>query len=186
MFDPIGAFTRQFTPIEGGYLYYPSRKTGGKLVTAEEFEQLVSDWQRVAGTKATWKFVGLVALAILLWTFVSDALALPEWADWIIIIGCVAGLSGWLIWASMAPRRLLRYRPAITPPRPASEARREARATLNWPFVLFALLVSGVIFFGSVSFPDQSLSWWAWTIGSGLFFGLYVWTAVQKFQDRQR
>ena len=43
MFDSIGAFTRQFTPVDGGYLYFPSRKNGGKLVTAEEFETLVSD-----------------------------------------------------------------------------------------------------------------------------------------------
>jgi hypothetical protein len=31
MFDSIGAFTSPFTPVDGGYLYYPSRKDGGKL-----------------------------------------------------------------------------------------------------------------------------------------------------------
>ena len=62
MFDTMDAFTRQFTPVDGGYLYYPSKNDGGKLVTAEEFESLVADWQRVAGRSGRWKAVGLVAL----------------------------------------------------------------------------------------------------------------------------
>ena len=37
MSDPVGAFTKAFTPVDGGYLYYTSAKAGGKLVTTEVF-----------------------------------------------------------------------------------------------------------------------------------------------------
>ena len=185
MFDSIGAFTRQFTPVDGGYLYYSSRKEGGKLVTVEEFEELVTDWQRVAGKGGTWRTVGLVAVAILLWTLISRALALPGSADWIVILGSVSAVSGWLLWASLAPRRLVKNRPTVTPPRPVAQAKREARAALNWPFVIFFLLASGAIFLGCLSAPSATPSWWAWLIGSGFMFGAYLWICFQKLKDRQ-
>ena len=185
MFDAAGAFTRQFKPMDGGYVYYPSRKAGGKLVTVDEYETMVANWQRIAGTRGRWKTVGLVSLAILLWTLASEAFALPEWSNWIISVATVAGLSGWLLWASLAPRRLVSERTDFVPPRPAPAARREARAALNWPFVLIVLLVSGAAFVGTMSSSDRSLSWLALLIGSGAFFAAYLWIAFQKLWDRQ-
>lgn len=184
MFDVTTAFSRQFTPVDGGYVYYPFRTAGGKLVTAAEYERLVADWERVAGRRGRWKAVGLLSAAILLWVFVSQALALPEWADSIILMGSVGALSGWIYWASLAPRRLVRHRPDIAPPRLPSEARREARAALNWPFVLLVLFASGTIFVGHLTTPEASPRWWAWVIGSGLFFVGYFWLAIQKLNDR--
>ena len=186
MFDPIGVFTRQFTPVEGGYLYYPSRKAGGKLVTHDEYERLVTDWQRVAGRRGQWKVAGVAFGFILLWAIATQALALPDWTEWMMIAFCVSSISGWFLWTGSAPRRLVSGRPDITPPRPSSEARREARALLNWRFVIFALLFSGVALFGTLSSPDQTLSWWAWLFGSGTLFGAYVWIALQKVMDWQR
>ena len=37
MFNLVGVFERSFTPIEDGYLYYPSRCSGGYLVTPRWF-----------------------------------------------------------------------------------------------------------------------------------------------------
>ncbi|MBB5711061.1 hypothetical protein [Sphingomonas xinjiangensis] len=184
MFDSIGAFTKQFTPIEGGYLYYPSKKAGGKLVTADEYEQLTDSWRKVAGRRGIWTAVGIVVLAIFVWTAISELLSLPDWSDRIIIAASVIGISAWLLWASFAPRRLVRDRSAIVPPRPTSEARRQARALLNWRFIIFALLFTGVAFLGSFNSLDRDLRTWAWLIGSGAFFGLYIWIAIQKFRDR--
>ena len=184
MFDSISAFTKQFTPTDGGYLYYPSKKSGGKLVTADEYEQLSESWRKVAGRRGIWTVVGIEMLAIFVWTATSKLLSLPDWSDSIIVAACVIGISAWLVWASLAPRRLVRDRPAIAPPRPASEARRQARAMLNWRFIIFALLFSGVAFLGSFNSPERDLKTWAWLIGSGAFFGLYIWVAVQKFRDR--
>lgn len=184
MFDSLGAFTKQFTPVDGGYLYYPSKKDGGKLVTADEYQQLVEGWSKVAGRRGTWKVAGIVMLAILIWTLLSRSLSLPVWSDSIMIAASVIGVSGWLLWASFAPRRLVRERAAIAPPRPVSEAKRQARTLLNWRFIIFALFISGLAFLGSLNVPERDFISWAWLIGSGAMFGLYTWIAVQKFRDR--
>lgn len=186
MFDATGALTRQFTPIEGGYLYFPSRRSGGRLVTTVEYERLVADWERIAGPGGQWKLAGLVTGFVLVWTIISQALSLPEWTRWIMIAACVCWISARLLWASLAPRRLVGGRPDISPPRPRSQARREARAMLNWRFVIFALVLSGAILLGSLMSPGRTLGWWAWAMGSGAVFGAYLWIAFQKVMDRQR
>src|SRR5690606_22838366 len=121
-----------------------------------------------------------------LWTIISQALRLPDWTEWVMIAVCVTSISVWSFRASFAPRRLVSGRPDFTPPRPSSEAKREARALLGWRVVIFSLLFSGVVLLGTLSSPDQTLSWWTWLIGSGTFFGVYVWIAFQKVMDRRR
>lgn len=183
VFDLTEVFSRQFTPVDGGYLYYPSRKGGGKLVTADEFQQLLADWER---RTRPGKVAGFAFLAILVWTILSQILSLPQWADDIMILGAVAAVSGWSFWAAYAPRRLVKARPVVASPRGLSEARREARSMLKWPFVLLILLVSGAIFIGTLSSPEPTLKWWAWAIGSGLMFLAYGWISFQKARDQRR
>jgi hypothetical protein len=184
VFDSFGAFTKQFTPVEGGYLYYPSKKDGGKLVTVDEYRQLTEGWSKIAGRSGAWKVAGIVMVVILAWTIISRSFSLPDWMDSIMVALTVIGVSGWLLWASFAPRRLVRERTAITPPRLESETKRQARALLNWRFIIFALLFSGIAFLGSLNMPERDLTSWAWRIGSGAMFGLYTWLAMQKFRDR--
>ncbi|MDP5277557.1 hypothetical protein Q9Q95_01370 [Sphingomonas sp. DG1-23] len=184
MFDSIGAFNKQFVPVEGGYLYYPSKNGGGKLVTADEYKQLTEDWRKIAGRRGVWTVAGIVTLAIIVWTIISRSLSLPDWSDSIIIGACVLGISAWLFWAGFAPHRLVRDRPAIVPPRPASEARRQARAMVNWPFVIVGLLLSGIVLIGSLNSPERDFNAWAWLVGSGLIFSLHIWVAIQKLRDR--
>jgi hypothetical protein len=171
--------------VSGGYLYYPGKGAGGKLVTADEYESLLAGWERTTGGRGTWTTVGFVFLAILVWTFLSEALALPDWAHWIFIGGCVVGVAVRIFWAAFAPRRLVTNRPDVAPPRHASEARRDAGAALNWPFVLFFLVASAAVFIAHVIGGDRTASGWAWLVGSGLFFALYLCVAIQKFRDRQ-
>lgn len=186
MFDTIGAFKKQFTRVEGGYLVYPSRRIGGKLVTDEEYDLLVEGWERVAGRSGRWKSIGVAVAAIALWTLLSDVFSVPKWGDSLFVAAIVAGISSWLLWASTKPRRLVKDRPPITPPRAATEARREARAALSWPFVVFALVLSGAAFFGSVAAHERSLGAWVWLFSSGVMLGLYVWIAIKKLTDRLR
>ena len=186
MFDTIGAFKKQFTPVEGGYLLYPSAKGGGKLITVEEYDRLVADWQRTAGRGGLWKTAGLVIVLVLLWTLLSEALSLPDWAETLFIVVVVIGISARLLWASLAPRRLVRDRPPVTLPRPVSDARREARAALNWPFVVFALLASGGIFFSTLNALERTPSTYAWLVGSGLMMLAYLWIGLKKLVDRRR
>lgn len=183
MFDSTGAFAKQFQPVEGGYLYYPSKKSGGKLVSVTEYEELVAGWNKIAGRRGVWKIAGIVTLAIMSWSLVAKALPLPDWSDTIFVAATVAGMSAWLLWASFAPRRLVRDRPAITPPRQPSEARRQVRALLNWRFIIFALLLSGLAFFGTLNSQERDFGSWAWLVGSGAMFGLYIWMAIQKIRD---
>jgi hypothetical protein len=128
--------------------------------------------------------VGIVMLIIFVWTVASKALSLPEWSDSIMAVAVVVAIAGWLLWVSFAPRRLVRGRAAITPPRPVAEARRQARALLNWRFIIFALLLSGIAFVGSFNVPDRDLGSWVWLVGSGAMFFGYIWMAIQKFRDR--
>jgi hypothetical protein len=186
MFDTVEAFKKQFTRVEGGYLVYPSRKVGGKLVNDEEYDFLVKRWERVAGRAGRWKTVGAIVLVVAIWTLLGDLLSPPEWADSLMIGLIVIAMSAWLFWASTAPRRLVRDRAPVTAPRPAAEARREARAALNWPFVAFALLISGAIFFGSATADERTVGTWAWLIGSGLMLGIYLWVAFKKLADGRR
>jgi hypothetical protein len=186
MFDTIGAFKKQFTRVEGGYLVYPSRKTGGKLVSDEEYEHLVKGWERVAGRSGRWKAIGVIVVIIALWTLLSDVVPLPEWRDTFLTAAIVSAMSARLLWASTTPRRLVKDRPTITPPRMAAEARRDARAAINWPFVVFALLFSGAAFFVSVTATVRSPGAWAWLIGSGVMLGLYIWIAFKKLTDGTR
>lgn len=183
MVDPISTFAKQFTPVEGGYLFYPSRKSGGKLVTPEEFERLMENWRRVAGTKGRWKSVGAIVLAITLWLLLSQLLRAPSWADEVIVPAVAVGIVAWLLWASFAPQRLVRDRPAVAPPRPLPQARREARAMLKWPTVLVVTLLSGAIFLGCLLSPHRTFGDWAWLVGSGAMFALYLWVGFMKLRD---
>lgn len=186
MFDPVGAFKKQFTEVEGGYLVYPSPRSGGKLVTAEEYALLLASWERVTGRAGQWKTVGIVIVAIVLWTLLLEIISLPDWTDTLLIAVTVVAVSARLYWHSSGPRRLVKDRAFVAPPRSMSEARQNARAALNWPFVLFVLLFSGAAFWRAVATSDRTLSTWAWLIGSGLFLGLYLWIGVQKLLDRRR
>ncbi|AYJ84950.1 hypothetical protein D3Y57_02510 (plasmid) [Sphingomonas paeninsulae] len=183
MFDPIGAFKKQFVPSGDGYIYYPSKKSGGKLITATEFEKLVADWTIIAGRKGQWKAVGVIVLVIMLWTAVSQYFDFSRLTDQILTYGIVTALSAKLLWANFAPRRLVRNRDIVVPPRRSSEARQQARSLLNWPFVIFGTLISGGIFFSHLSNRENTLPWWAWIVGSGIFFALYLWISLQKFRD---
>jgi hypothetical protein len=183
MFDPVEAFKKQFTRVEGGYLVYPSRKVGGKLVTDEEYAFLLKRWERVAGRASSWRAAGAVVVVIAIWTLLEDLLQAPEWADSLMIALMVVAMSAWLLWASTAPNRFVRHRAPVTPPRPAAEARRDARAALNWPFVATGLAVSAAVFVGSVTADERTAGAWAWLIGSGSMLGLYLWIAFKKLAD---
>lgn len=183
--ESIGEFTEQFTPTEGGYLFYPSNACGGKLVTADEYEQLTERWRKVTGRRARWMIVGIEMLALFFWPDISNVFSLPDWSDWIIVAAPLVGILAWLLWASFAPHRLVRDRPTITPPKPVSEARHQARGLPNWRYIIVVLLFSGVALIVSFNSPERDLERWAWLIGSGALFSLYIWIAVQKFREKQ-
>lgn len=182
MFDAVGAFKKQFTPVE---VIYPSSKAGGKFVTVEEYERLVSDWERVAAGVGIWKVVGVAVVMIMLWVLAERAFPLPDWSNSVLTGAIVVGICGWLLWASLAPRRLVKDRAPIAPARSFAEARKEGRAALNWRFIVFALLLSGSAFVGAMTKNERTIGEWAWLIGSGLMLGMYIWIAAKKLMDQR-
>ncbi|MBV9883255.1 MAG: hypothetical protein JO276_09620 [Sphingomonadaceae bacterium] len=185
MFDAGEIFTRQFIPHGDGYVFFPSMRSGGKFVTAEEFERLVANHQRVAGPGAIGKITALLLVAIVLWVVASDALGAPRWAGNVFIGAAAAAIIARLGWAAFAPRRLVKGREDVVPPRSASQARRAARGLVDWPFVIVALIGSGGAFVASLVSSERSFSRWAWLIGGGAMFAAYVWIGVQKLRDRR-
>ena len=182
--DPNETFTRQFVPHEGGYIYYPSAESGGKLVTAAELAQLTEDWERIAGRAAIWKLAGLIVVAGLAWIVAADAMGVPHWARSAVFSIAIGSLM--IVrpaWAESAPGRLVKGRPDIVPPRPRGEAEREERGMIEWPNLIIVLLFSGGVFALGLTVPPHSFAGWAGVIAFGLFFAACAWLAVRKLGD---
>ncbi len=186
MFDARDAFAGQFTQIDGGYVYYPRQKAGGKFVSNEEYDLLLTDWQRISEGRGRWKNVGFIMGSILTWTIVADLFSLPEWVGWMVITAVTSCILAKYFWVSLAPRRLVRDRPDITPPRTALEARQESRQHLKWGYIFSVLGFSGVMLFVATSSRPETIFQWIWIIISGVVCTIYIGVAVRKFLDLQR
>jgi hypothetical protein len=185
MFGSMHPFTNQFAPVEDGYVYYPSRKSGGKFVSSEEYDRLLANWRRVAGLRPFLIGVGLMVFVMNLGIFAQVFLDLPFWINWIVLAAIIAALFAWLLPPSRAPLHLVKSRPVVTPPRPAGQPQRQARAVIPWPFVILILVGSGSVFANHIGSPDRSPVWWAWTLVSGVIFAAYSWLGIQKLVDRR-
>ena len=186
MFDSIGSFSRMFVPFEDGYLYYPSRRSGGKFVTAAEFDTSVSEWRRIAGFGGIAKLVGIMVAAAFAFLVIADFLALPSWADEVFPIAISAALCAWLLRRAFSVMRFVRNREPVTAPRSVAESGRATRSLISWRMVIGIGLISGLIFVARLTHPEQTASWWMWLIGSGLMFGAYLLLGWRKLRDRSR
>ena len=184
MFDSVGTFSRMFVPFEDGYLYYGSRKSGGKFVTHAEFDTLLAGWRRIAGPLGIMKTAGFMFAAIAVSVAISTYFDLPEGLDGAVTVAVTTPLVAWILWHAFAPRRLVRDREPVAPPRPTAEAMRAARAVVSWRMVIGFGLISGVVFVATLTQPTHEISWWAWLIGSGATFGVYAWVGWKKLRDR--
>ncbi len=185
MLDSNGIFQRMFTPVDGGYHYYPSKKEGAKFVTAEEYNQLIKDWERMVGRSGVGRVAIVVVLIVVVWTLISRATVLPEWSDTVFIWTCVGSVAAWYLHAALAPRRLVRDRPVVTPPRPASVAGQQVRESVSWPSVLFLLCFSSAVFAGSLLSPKVTITDWVWLVGSGAMSASCIWISIQKLRDKR-
>ncbi len=183
MFDPVSSFSKQFVPFEEGYLYYPSRKSGGKFVSHEEYEQLVAEWEAVAGRRGMWKttlaIIGCVFLVVTFQSIFDGFEWLKDVSTWVAVIALLARF----VWYSMAPRRLVSGRPDAAPPRSPAASRRAARSLVSWGIIIWAFIASTAIFgLGLAAYP-KSLLVWLWVAGSGAMSAGYLWAAIMKYRD---
>lgn len=183
MFDATEAFAKQFVPQDGGYLFYPGRLAGGKLVSEPEYQDLLARWQSVAGRKGTWKTIVAVMAIIVLGTVAKALLNVGDWAENASIGAAVAFVVIRITWASLAPRRLVRGRPDAAPPRSLTESKRLARSMLPWRMVIPVFLVSVAIFINGLVATPQTFVDWLWVVGSGAMGTAYGWIAIKKFGD---
>ncbi len=186
MFGAVDMFAKAFTPVEGGYLYYPSARSGAKFVSNDEFEILIADWQKIAGMKGIFKAVGLIVLVILISTLAGAFLGLPDWAVRACSMLCIPLFVFWLFRAVLSPRRMVRDRPDAAPPRKKQQVRKDARNALTWRMIIFCLLFSASIFFSTVFSEGRAQSDWAWIIVSGAMLVCYLWLAIRKLGDQYR
>ncbi|OYW49567.1 MAG: hypothetical protein B7Y36_02910 [Novosphingobium sp. 28-62-57] len=186
LFDATAAFSKQFVPHEDGYLFYAGRTAGGKFVSEPEYQELVAQWQSVAGRKGTWKTVAAVFLIIALGMIAKDLFDVGEWTEDVSIWGAVALVVARIMWASFAPRRLVKGRPDVVPPRPLAESKKLARSMLPWRMIISVFIVSTGIFVACLSEMPQTFVNWLWLVGSGAMSAAYGWIAIQKFRDRDQ
>ena len=112
-------FTRHFSPVDGGYLYFAGPEQGGKLVTTDEYARLVEGWRRVAGLGGLLKMFGLAVVALLFLALAAGFKVLPGWVAPVLPWLMMLSIWGWIMRAAAAPGRLVKDRPTVAPPRPA-------------------------------------------------------------------
>ena len=182
MFDPVKPFSDMFEPHGDGYVYFPSPKSGGKLITAAERDQLVANyrwwWAGFVG-RALWIVFGAVLAAVL----TIEAFGLPDATQTVITLMVAAAVIGGIIWSFNAPRRLVARRPDVVPPRSVAENRRIALDFLSWPLVLVVIAACSVILWSQLDEPEQSLGWWVWTIGSTAMLVAYLNIGLRKLRN---
>ncbi|QLC23006.1 hypothetical protein HFP51_12905 [Parasphingopyxis sp. CP4] len=180
----VDTFTKQFEPHGDGYIYYPSRREGGKFVTEKEHQDLLAEWKRTATGRGFWISMLLIIGLVAIWSVFRLTFVVPEWASATVTIGIAVLILVRVGWASLAPRRLVKGRPDITPRRTLGEAQSQAARLMPWSMVIGVIVGSGVIIGILLSSITGTWEWWAWTIGSGGVLISYVWIAVRKYQSR--
>lgn len=182
-FDFSGWFEKQFEPFEGGFVLYTSIRKGGKFVSAEEYEALKTNYVKhlficAIGVPATIA-VGLITLVIL-----SAHLELPGGSAKYTLYGVLAVWAIAEVWAGNAPRRLVKNRGFVTPPRDWEQERRAASAKLEWPMVAIMCGGSAMLLTFNLMRPDKGFVSWLWVFTGGAVLVVFIRVGYAKLRDR--
>ena len=179
----ITSFENQFVPAGDGYVFYASKRSRGRPVTAEEHAALTQAWRRHAGLGRMAAAVLLSSIVIVLSIFAVVAGLLPDWGIWLVSAATFAVLLGPMLWAGYAPHRLVRGREAIAPPRDPAEVMRQHRASMSWGFLAY------FVAFGAWNLANPFLSklsgvlfWFSLAMGALMLMAV-AWIATRKLLD---
>lgn len=186
MFDHRELFERQFQPHGDGYVLGANSRHGGRFVTAAEYERLRTNNRWLHEKILSWRLVVAALLLTILIAVVQTGFDLPGWTMTVLLYFLFAGLVAFVLWTALAPWRLARGRPMITPPKNLAEARKSARDAIPWPMVIIFLLFGAVALLTRLAQPEDSWSWWALVVGSGVLLAGYLAVAILKLGDRGR
>jgi hypothetical protein len=185
LFGSKGIFAKQFSPYEGGYLFYPGRKSGGKLISESEYQQLLENWLADTGTVGIIKNTAIVAFFVGLGVTATLFLDVGEWIRNASSWSGAAIVSARILWSSFAPHRFVKGRPDATPPRSRAALGQYTRSMMPWPIVIPFFILSTALFLALLFPPPRTVGGWLWLIGSGAVSASYARIAVRKFSDRR-
>ena len=184
--DPTELYKRRFEPFDGGYLYYPRAKGGGKLVSEHEYNRLVTKYRRWLGTRfkpglGFWLlFAGCVLLSV------GHAIfEIPKNNFEIAIYALTWSSIAPFFWLYSEPYRLCRDRSDSAPPRAKNERMRASRAMMPWFTVIWSSLMFGLFTVVSflLAYQEPSVIHVGMTAIFGLFTGRAFHLGWKKLRD---
>lgn len=186
-FNPTEIYKRQFQPAEEGYLFYPRRNKGGKLLSHPEYEKLVLNYRRWMGTRfvpglSLW----LVLAGSIVIASISVMFDLPELFIKIAVYVMVAAFLAAYSWLYLAPYRLTKNRAAISPPRTRQEQLRQGRTMFPWALLIWIIFIFGFfsIFGIAAAIAEPSIGKLVFEAVCVVIFIMGLRVAIQKYRDR--
>ena len=149
MYAMRALFEAQFEPRDGGYIFYPTVWSGGRLVTVAEADAMRQQNARLTRFVYSWRGLILLVVGTVLFSFVSFALDASRvyhdlaLAAFVAVVTFGANAGPWLV-----PASIVRGREVVKPRRDRRarvEAQREARAAMRRPLMILALIMALLI-----------------------------------------
>lgn len=185
MLDTVGVLERSFTPVEEGYLYYPSRWSHGYLVAPDEYRTLIDEWRRIAGWKGLFKLVGIMYIVLMIGMIALEYLGLADVYETIVTVGSATALAGYILWKGTAASRLVRGREPAAPPRSSTEADTDMAKALGRPMAAWMTFVSISLLFWAILFAVFAPLWGipaAILVSVVVFFSMRI--AIRAFRSK--
>ena len=137
-------FETQFEPHDGGYVFYPTVWSGGRPVSAAEFDAMRRQNARITAFIHSWRGLVLLMAGTVGFSLASGALDPSRVHHVLAVTAFIMAVTLGSIWGPwLAPARIVRGRKAVKPARDRRvrlEAQREVRAAMRGPSLVFAAI----------------------------------------------
>ena len=188
-FDPAKGYGRLFEPHGEDFVFYPSNRGGGKVVTKAEYDVLVAGYRRKWGTRFRPGYMLFAILAVAMSAAAAAAL-----------LGCDTEAAGTAIGVILsvimllgilrdwqAPRLLVRGRPDVMPPRSRDQRKDAVARMLSWPMIAISGAIGSLLLWASIMAPDvRNPGWWLFFAIAFLLTSSGAATGWRKFRLARR
>jgi len=181
------AFDKLFTPIEGGYLYYPLRWSRGYFVSAAEYEHLRERIGWLFDGRLVATCVAFAVVAVVVQEIAAASYAVAGLSPDALVAITALPLISLLVWNLCALWRLVRGREPVAPPRSALEVDRDFARAMSWPMTAWGLVMfTGPVVVGLLALTFAPLVAIPWTLLFGLAWFQFARAARAKWQMRKK